>query len=324
MFVKFVSWCVNILLSFYVIRRIPIRSIRLIITISSCSLLTLVTCQHLNEFSGLTILIIQACWLISIRLVDFVGFRIHSKLTLRTYLAKILWIIFPILKTNSARSQWSIVFDFLLIIMKILVNHWIYRWCLNCPSKVNGSTTFLVLMSMNTITYLMDIQMLVVRILTRNKYTIQSFTNFPILSLSLGEFWGRRSNQLIHFIFKQSIYQPIRHEFHSATLARFITFIISGFMHFHIAFLLFNDRSILFSTFFFFFLHGFVCSIESNVNLQYSEHVRWFLTQIFLLSTTPLLLKPFIIYDWKFLRFNPPPLFNSSWIPQLTIPTFCP
>ena len=45
--------------------------------------------------------------------------------------------------------------------------------------------------------------MILVRIVTRDKYTLESSTNFPIFSLSLREFWGQRYNRIVGTILKR-------------------------------------------------------------------------------------------------------------------------
>ncbi|CAF0814924.1 unnamed protein product [Rotaria sordida] len=175
-----------------------------------------------------------------------------------------------------------------------------------------------------TIPYILDIEMIFVRILARNKYTLESFTNFPIFSLSLREFWGRRCNRIVHKILKESIFEPIRLKFSSSTIAIMITFIISGLFHVHIWLVAFDDKSSLFPTFMFFFLHGIACSIETNMKFQLPVYVGWTITHAFLLITSPLVARPFIEKGSLFLIRNPTPFINVRWIPKLPLPNFCP
>jgi len=168
-----------------------------------------------------------------------------------------------------------------------------------------------------------DLEIVLVRILTRGEYTLESFTNFPIFSLSLREFWGQRYNRLINRVLKESIFEPIRFKFSSQTVGALTTFLISALFHVHIAFVAFDDLSHLFPTFFFFFIHGLACCVEANLKIQLSEYIGWFLTHMFLLLTAPFLLEPFIKKGSPYLVVHPPPLFHIEWFPQLPLPNFC-
>jgi hypothetical protein len=170
----------------------------------------------------------------------------------------------------------------------------------------------------------MDAQMVVIRIVTRDKYTFESFANFPLLSLSLREFWGQRYNRFVNTVLKESVFQPIRMEYSSRTIGGLTTFIISGLIHAHIAYLLLDDLSSVFPAFMFFILHGIACCFEANMKLELPEHVGWLMTHAFLMCTAPLILAPFLKEGSPFFTVNPPPLFDTEWIPKLPVPNFCP
>jgi hypothetical protein len=86
-----------------------------------------------------------------------------------------------------------------------------------------------------------DAQSAIVRIITRDKYMLKSLTNFPFLSQSLREFWGRRYNQLIGTILRESIFQPVVQHISSKTAASLIAFLVSGLLHVHLALVTFKD-----------------------------------------------------------------------------------
>ncbi|CAF3185706.1 unnamed protein product [Rotaria sp. Silwood2] len=319
-----IGWFVCIFICYYVIRPISSKLIRFVLTCFSCILLTYVTCQNLPRFDSISILIVAICWLMSIRLIALTSFSRTTLLTFKLFLLKILWIYFPILPKNKAKNQWPILFHIILIIIKLLINHWIYRWFIKCELGISYERIFMLYLSIITISYVLDIEMILVRILTQDKYTLESFTNFPILSLSLREFWGQRYNQIVNTILKESVFEPMQLELSSSTIAALITFIISGLIHVHICFVGFNDTSSLFPTFMFFFLHGIACSLETNMKIKLPEHAGWLITHAFLLITSPLMLRPLIKKGCPFLMLNPPPLINIEWIPKLSVPNFCP
>ncbi|CAF0977235.1 unnamed protein product [Rotaria sordida] len=317
-----ISWFICILTCYYIIRPISIKLVRFILTSFLCILLSYITCQNLPRFNTLALLTIVICWLMSIRLIALTSFSTRTPLTFQSFLLKTLWMCFPILPKKTAQNQWPIIYSIILIIIKLLINHWIYRWFLKCEMGVSYQRIFIFYLSLMTISYVIEIEMIFVRILTLDKYTLESFTNFPIFSTSLREFWGRRYNRIMHTIFKESIFEPIRLEFSSSTIGALTTFIINGLLHVHIVLGSFDDKSSLFPTFMFFLLHGIACSIETKMKIQLPKYVGWIITFIFLLITSPLVVKPFL--DKRFIMLNPPLFFDVEWIPKLPPPNFCP
>jgi hypothetical protein len=59
------------------------------------------------------------------------------------------------------------------------------------------------------------------------------------------------------------------------------------------------------------------------MKIEFSEHVRWLLTHIFLLITAPLMVGAFIKEGSLFIIQHPPKLFNVDGIPKLPILNFC-
>ncbi|CAF2745329.1 unnamed protein product [Rotaria sp. Silwood2] len=318
-----ISWFVCILTCYYVIRPISIKLVRFILTSFLCILLSYITCQNLPQFDSLGTLTIVICWLMSIRLISLTSFSTKTLLTFPSFLLKTLWMCFPILPRKTAQNQWPIIFSIILIMIKLVINHWIYRWFMKCEMGVSHQRVFMFYLALITISYVVEIEMIFVRILTLDKYTFESFTNFPIFSSSLREFWGRRYNRIIHTILKESIFEPIRLEFSSSTIGALTTFITNGLLHAHICLVTFGGKS-LFPTFIFFFLHGIACSIETKMKIQLPKYVEWIITHIFLLITAPLAVKPFIDKGSPFMMLNPPPFINVGWIPKLSLPNFCP
>ncbi|CAF4727343.1 unnamed protein product [Rotaria sp. Silwood1] len=252
-----------------------------------------ITCQNLPRFDSLATLAIVICWLTSIRLISLTSFSTKTFLKFQSLLLKTLWICFPILPRKTAQNQWPIIFSIILIIIKLLINHWIYRWFLKCEMGVSYQRIFMFYIALITI-----------------------FS-------SSREFWGRRYNRVVHTVLKESIFEPIRLEFSSSTIGALITFIINGLVHAHICLVTFGGK-LLFPTFIFFFLHGIACSIETKMKIQLPKYVGLIITFIFLLITSPLVVKRFIDKGSPFIMLNPPPFINVGWIPKLPLPNFCP
>ena len=318
-----IAWFGHITQCYYFARFIDYFLLRTILTLVPCISLCYVSCLNLPHFEIFSIVTVAFCWLTSIRLIGLIIFSRQKLLTFRTFLHKIFWIYFPVLPLKSDKNQWSIKSYLILIITKFLINHWTYRWCLRCQSNFHYEKIFVFYISLTTISYMYDLETVLVRIFTKDHYTLESFTDFPFLSLSIREFWGRRYNRLINTVLKESIFEPISLELSSQTMAAMTTFIISGLFHVHIAFIAFDDTSHLLPTFLFFFFHGIACCLETYIQIRSSNYIRWLLTHVFLLITAPLLLEPFVKNGSPYLVVHPPPLFHIQWLPQLPVPNFC-
>jgi hypothetical protein len=156
----------------------------------------------------------------------------------------------------------GISYYFILIVLKLLINHWLYRWSLICEKRISYGRVIMFYASLSTDSYIFDLGIILVRILSGNRYTMESFTNFPLSSSSIREFWGQRYNRFIGTVFKESIFEPIRLKFSSPTMSGLTTFVVSGLLHVHIGIAVFNDPlSVNYSTFLFFLLHGIACSL---------------------------------------------------------------
>ncbi|CAF1516482.1 unnamed protein product, partial [Rotaria sordida] len=67
----------------------------------------------------------------SIRLIHLIVASPNQCSIFRSFVLTCLWILFPIASCTSYQHQkWSILYDFICAGVKLLVNHWIYRWLL--------------------------------------------------------------------------------------------------------------------------------------------------------------------------------------------------
>ncbi|CAF1527568.1 unnamed protein product [Rotaria sp. Silwood1] len=166
-------------------------------------------------------------------------------------------------------------------------------------------------------------QIALIRLITRDKYTLQSFTNFPLFSRSLRDFWGRRYNVQVGTVLKESIFQPLSLYISSRTIIALITFIVSGLFHVHIVLAVFNDTLSALSTFFFFVLNGIVCCIEAYMGIQLPQPFGSLITHVFLLLTASMCIGH-CTREATYFSVNVPPLYGNQWIPKLPIPSVCP
>jgi hypothetical protein len=189
-----------------------------------------------------SMLLVTYCWLATTRLIHFIILSPNQCSEFGSFVLKILWMIFPIVPcTSNYREQWPIHYDFISAGIKLIVNHWMYRWLLTCKGSDSYARLLMLYYFVLAYTFMSDAQSAIVRIVTRDKYMLKSLTNFPFLSQSLREFWGRRYNQLIGTILRESIFQPVVQHISSKTAASLIAFLVSGLLHVHLALVTFKD-----------------------------------------------------------------------------------
>eukprot|EP00008_Paramoeba_atlantica_P006614 CAMPEP_0201478358 /NCGR_PEP_ID=MMETSP0151_2-20130828/3225_1 /ASSEMBLY_ACC=CAM_ASM_000257 /TAXON_ID=200890 /ORGANISM="Paramoeba atlantica, Strain 621/1 / CCAP 1560/9" /LENGTH=371 /DNA_ID=CAMNT_0047859415 /DNA_START=245 /DNA_END=1357 /DNA_ORIENTATION=- len=154
-----------------------------------------------------------------------------------------------------------------------------------------------------------DILCGVVPLITNDRYRILPFSNFPLFSQSLREFWGRRYNQLIRTLYHETIFVPLVKNNVDVSTASAFVFFMSGVFHAYIANGTFGKG--IGSTTVFFCLHGGAVMLESHLRKKEKENEKkdlektkkgsspfsvgkWALTQTFLGLTLPLYLGLFV------------------------------
>lgn len=318
-----IGWLVHLLASHFVFRHIRDGFTRTILTLSICVLLSYASCHGLAEYQMSSIAIVSLCWIISIRMVHLIGLSPSASLTFPSFIGKVFWTLFPLERTSATQKDWPLVCDLLLGCVKICVNDWIIRWIAHCGGGDSYATIVLYALMILTISYSFDLQIAVVRLVTRDKYRLLSWSNWPILSTSLREFWGVRYNRLTNAVLRESVFEPVRALVASSTIAALTTFAVSGLLHVHNVVVAFHDPRAIVPTFAFFFLHGLACSAERYLKIRLPAPLGWLVTFLFLIVTTPLVFGPFSRRGGAFFAANPPPLANVHWMPKLPLPNFC-
>ncbi len=272
-----------------------------------------------------SMLFVTYCWLATIRLIHLIILSPNQCSTFGSFILKILWMVYPIVPcTSYQQQQWPILYDFISAGVKLIVNHWMYRWLLTCKGSDSYARLIMFYILVLSYTFISDAQSAIVRAVTRDKYMLKPLTNFPFLSSSLREFWGRRYNQLVGTILRESVFQPILQHISSATIASLTAFLVSGLLHIHLALVAFNDSRAAMSNMIFFILHGMACTIEVHTPFRLTIPLSWLFTQLFLLTTASLQIGPFTRVGPEYYAVNAPPLFEQKWIPKLHVPNFCP
>lgn len=174
-----------------------------------------------------------------------------------------------------------------------MLNRWLHKWLLICEANDSYMRIFIYFVSILSFSYLIDIQTVFMRIITQDKYTFQWLNNFPFSSQSLREFWGRRYNQVIGTILKESIFRPLDLYISSRSIVGLIAFTISGLFHVHIILVVFEDASSVLLTFACFFLNGIACGIEAHLPIKLPPLIGWLMTLSVLFVTAPMCLGPF-------------------------------
>ena len=320
-----IGWMVHTFACFYFVRFFSNSVSRCILTVVPCALLTYVVGNNLPPLQMPSMLLVTFCWLASIRLVHLTVLSPSHSMSLYSFFLKLLWMCLPIVPcTPRQQQQWPILYDLISAGVKVVINHWMYRWLLTCDGSDSYSRLLMFCVLVLSYTFLSDFQSVIIRMVTRDKYRLKSLTNFPFLAQSLREFWGRRYNQLIGTIFRESIFQPLLQHSSSKTTVSSLVFIVSGLLHVHLAAVAFSDSRATMSNMAFFLLHGIAYNIEAHTPFKLPTPVAWLFTQVFLLATAALQIGPFTKLGPPFYAVNAPPFFDRQWIPTLPVPNFCP
>ncbi len=315
------GWLLHIIICFYLIRSFRIFLHRALLTIIPCLILIFVGCYNLPYLHMSSIITISLYWMITIRLIHLIVFSPDEIDSFRLYAWKFLWFFIPII---PCQTQKSISFYLISAGIKLLLYHWIYQWLRICQPNDSYGRIAMFYINICASTFLNDIQIVVVRLITRNKYSLLEFNNYPFLSKSIREFWGRRYNLLIGTLLKESIFDPVRRLPYSSTMiGALASFIMSGLLHAHVAVTGFGAGSPL-PSFLFFILQGIACCVEAKCPFTLPKPLGIVLTHAFLLVTAPLYIGLFTRAGPDFYEFNKPPLFDVTWFPKLPVPNFCP
>ena len=318
-----ISWLTHFLVCHFLLRHIRNNLIRAILTLVPCIVLTYAGCRDLPPLSMSSISMVSIYWMMTIRIIQMIVFSPHEVQTFYSFILKLFWNLFPVIPNGSREKQSPIIFDLVSGIIKLILNHWIFRWLVNCEASENHARSIMVAFSILMGSHMSDIQIAFVRLVTRDKYTLLSISNYPLFSKSLREFWGRRYNRLTSTVLNESIFKPIKQYLSSPVIASLVTFSVSGLLHAHIVLIDFSGTQSILPTFGFFFLDGILCYVESYLAIRLPAPLGWLLTHSILFFTLPLCMSPYTRQGPAYFARNPPPFLNASWLPKLPIPNSC-
>lgn len=295
----------------------------MILTALPCLLLTYFSCHDLPQYQMSSMINVALCWIMSIRIIGSVVCSPNENCPFYSFFLKPFWTLFPIISTTKVEKQWPVGLDFISGLLKLIINHWFFRWLIRCEPSDSYARMLMLAMMILTSSHISDIQIGFVRLITRDKYTLLSISNYPLFSKSLREFWGKRYNRLTSTVFRESIFQPINSCLSSPMIAAMATFIVSGLLHVHINLVILNDTRAIMPTFTFFFLHGVACCMEKYLSIRLPAFLGWLLTNCFILLTLPLCTLSYSRQGSTYFEQNLPPLFDSEWLPKLPVPSYC-
>lgn len=318
------GWILLFLICFYVVRHIRAILVRTLLTFIPCILLSNTAISNLPSHHIFSVFGIAIYWMISIRLIHLTVLSPDEYLTLSSFVLKCLWIIFPVVSFQSTEKQRSIPFYLANGILKVVLNCWLHRWLLVCKPNDSYQRVFVYFLGILTFSYIIDIQIVVIRLLTRDAYTFQPLNNFPFLSQSLREFWGRRYNRIIGTILNESIFQPLSSYISSRSFVALLTFTVSGLFHVHIAITVFDDISSIIPTFACFFINGIACCIEKSLTIKLPPLCGWIITHGVLIVTAPMCLGTFTRDNSVFFGIDAFSAYVDPLILNLPLPNSCP
>ncbi|CAF0737611.1 unnamed protein product [Adineta ricciae] len=320
MLIRF-GWAVHLILCYYVIRPLRYGSHRALFTMIPCSILLFAGCQNLPHVQMSSVMTVSLYWMISIRLFHLIVLSPNESCSFPAYICKFLWFLLPV---TRCQSKTPLSFYLASASIKLLINQWIFQWLRVCPPNDSYGRLAMFYISICSGTFFYDLQAVVVRLVTRHQYTVLDFNDYPFLSKSLREFWGRRYNRLVGTLLKESLFDPIRRLFKSSAMfAALACFVVSGFLHAHVATAAFGASSPL-PAFTFFVLQGIACCIVAQCPFTVPKIFGIALTHTFLLLTAPLYIGLFTRADPLFYKANKPPLLDATWLPKLPVPNVCP
>jgi len=257
----------------------------------------------------------------TIRLIQLIIFSPNEIQSFLPYVWKFIWFFLPIV---PCQSKTPISYYLIFASIKILLNHWVYQWMRVCPPNDSYGRIGLFYINICTGTFLNDIQTVLIRLITRNKYSLLDFNDYPFLSKSIREFWGRRYNRLVGTLLKESIFDPVRRlPYSSSMIGALASFIMSGLLHAHVAVSSFGASSPI-PSFLFFILQGIACCVEVMSPFTLPKPLGIVLTHAFILVTAPLYVGLFTSAGAEYYQVNKPPLFDATWLPKLPVPNYCP
>eukprot|EP00026_Physarum_polycephalum_P013861 Phypoly_transcript_14314.p1 GENE.Phypoly_transcript_14314~~Phypoly_transcript_14314.p1 ORF type:complete len:322 (+),score=44.98 Phypoly_transcript_14314:112-966(+) len=277
-----------------------------------------------------SVLIMIYSWTIFVQLFHLMSLPSSSlsSLSFTTFVAQFLWILFPANKNPRPRRPiLSILVEdtlptLAIAILKIFAYEWIFAWLSTCLQEgkfVESSfSSFFVYFYVFALMYVMmdypfNILNALTPLLTLDYYHFPPFSTWFVFSNSPRVFWGRRYNRLIHTIFKECVFLPLKDYGFSSTFSAFATFFVSAVFHAH---LFYRFIGLDISMIAYFLLHGVACIVDAYTGWEKWPKLWGFGAMLlFQLLTVPLFFGPAAKLSPKILEALPHIISLPSFLP---------
>ena len=325
---------------YYVVRRGSTPAVRAAAAATGCGALIAYTFRDIPSSGSLQAMLgCLACWTSSIRLINLVSLpnAENDSITLPQFLSRYLWAFFPVSRSKVPRSAQQILQKvgehLATAAAKGTVLCWDNKRLLSCyDTRAVTTSSYLVsvqysamyLASFFLSMFTLDALSAAVHLLSLGRYEVMQVHDWPVLSSSPRDFWGRRYNRLISTLLREAIFDPLRTRASCSNgVAALASFGVSGLIHAHWVKVGFGSSRAALCTFAFFVLHGAMCAVDAKLRLcqRLPRLAAILFTQGFLLASAPLMLGVFVASGPEFIRLSNPALPPLAALPT---PTYCP
>jgi hypothetical protein len=302
---------------YYVIRpRVNSAWLRAALAGSGCATLLATTFSSSRTGSMNQMLPCLMCWTVSLRLVQLTSLPATGSAALSPwqFLSRVMWFLLPVsVRKRPKRTLPQVALHaakhLSLAALELTALRWINKWLFRCLEAYPPPTSMgylsslkfsgLYLLSFFFSMYALDIFAALVPLLSLDRFEFLEVNDWPILSSSLRDFWGRRYNRLVSALLRESVFMPLHSQAGFPTWAAALAaFGISGLMHAHWVLVGFGSWSDAMRVLGFFLLHGVGCSVEKLL----PSALQALMPSLLLAVTAPLFAGTFIRAGPAFLR----------------------
>lgn len=268
-------------------------------------------------------------WMSSIRLVDLMTRPDEERkaMTLKQFASKFTYFFLPVSANPNPRPLRQhllhLAYHAGLFVGKIVASDFLRTWFLRASLLSGGGQearhNYWLTVQMSSLFALFvlatsasnELQILVTSAVTRDRYEVLAFNDWPLLATSFRELWGVRYNRLVNSLLRESVFTPLQRELHvSKEVAALAVFAVSGALHAHVAHVCFGGgiRDAIYA-FSFFAIHGLFCVAEARMargkKQERNPLLGALITQVGVALTAPLYLGLFVYASPAWVLNNP-------------------
>jgi hypothetical protein len=254
------------------------------------------------------------------------------------FLLQLLWVFVPICVRKAPPRRFpqlllSVASLLALAAVKFTVLKSLDRWLLRCLDQrassppmtyaVKTQYSALLLLSFFLSFFTLDVLAAVVSLLSLDRLQWFTVLDWPLLSASPREFWGRRYNRIVSKLLRESVFEPLRQQAGwPPAAAALATFLMSGLLHGYWVFVGFHRYDGIVRSIAFFLLQGLASSAFFTAFFErLPRPIAILLTHLQLVLCAPIFLGLFVESGPKFLQSLDP---RMPAFVHLPIPDYCP